>query len=280
MNGLAPRVSPKCPVCGGHCVFAFAHPEGDIHRCTGCTHRFTDPTSLRGMEKYGANYFEEAHRNWFNNPDLKLFDWIEQRLPRGAKSIIDVGCGRGQFLDFMKDQRSEIASVGVDIAPNVTRKGITFYQGDILALELGHFDCLVSLQVIEHIADVQEFAARLRELTNPGGTIVISTIAEDSVLFWLARVAKRLRWPVVFDRLYSAHHLQHFRRRSLARLIVDHGFRIEQTLIHNPPLRAIDTPVMPPILRPFTKAILVGLLAAGTLSGRSYLQTIVATKVA
>jgi len=231
------------------------------------------------MEKYSANYFEEAHRNCFNNPDLKLFGWIEQRLPRAAKSVIDIGCGRGQFLDFIKDQRTDIAATGVDIAPNISRKGITFYQGDIFALELGQFECLVSLQVIEHIADVQGFVARLRELTNPGGTIVISTIAEDSVLFWLARVAKRLRWPVVFNRLYSAHHLQHFRRRSLARLIADHGFRIEETLIHNPPLRAIDTPVMPTTLRPFMGAVLMSLLAAGALSGRSYLQTIVATKV-
>lgn len=280
MNGSALRSRLKCPVCGGQCVFAFAHPEGDIHRCIACTHRFTDPNSLRGMEKYTASYFEETHRNWFDNPDLKLFGWIEQRLPRDAKSIVDVGCGRGQFLDFMKDQRPGIASVGVDISPNISRKGIIFYRGDICELDLGRFDCLVSLQVIEHIADVQRFAARLRELTKPGGTIVISTITEDSILFWLARTARRFHWPVVFDRLYSAHHLQHFRRRSLARLIADHGFRIEQTLIHNPPLRAIDTPVMPAILRPFIGAILAGLLIAGTLSGRSYLQTIVATKVA
>ena len=57
------------------------------------------------MEEYTPEYYEETHRNWFANPNFALFRWIEHQLPAEIRSVLDVGCGRGDFLKFLRRQR-------------------------------------------------------------------------------------------------------------------------------------------------------------------------------
>jgi hypothetical protein len=84
--------------------------------------------------------------------------------------------------------------------------------------------------------------------------------------------------PLAFNRLYSAHHLNHFTTRSLADLFVRSGFHVVDTLHHSVPLQAIDVPVKNPIARPLFLAVAAMLLALGDAIGHSYLQTIVAVR--
>ena len=109
------RDAIACPVCGAQAVYAYKHPEARIFRCSNCTHAFSDPDSVHGLESYSADYYEQAHRNWFANPNFRLFEWIERQIPSQARSVIDIGCGRGQFLDYLRAKRPEIRLVGVDL---------------------------------------------------------------------------------------------------------------------------------------------------------------------
>lgn len=232
------------------------------------------------MEKYSASYYEEAHRNWFAHPNIRLFRWIERQLPETVRSVIDIGCGRGQFLDFLHAQRPELRLVGVDLSSNADRNGIEFHCGSALDLELGTFDAVVSLATIEHVADVNSFAARLYSLCKPGGMVFVMTLDDASILYRIARLARRFGMPVAFDRLYSAHHFHHFTHKSLAQLLERNGLKIRRTLRHSVPTRAIDVPIQNVIFRPLFLGAAAALLAAGDLTGWSYLQTIVAVRPA
>lgn len=269
-----------CPICGEAASFAYAHPEADIHRCPRCTHVFSDPASIRGSEQYSAEYYEEAHRNWFAHPNIRLFSWIESHLPKTIQSLVDIGCGRGQFLEFLHRRRPSLRLVGVDLSNNPEREGIEFHWGNALDLELGSFDAVVSLATIEHVRNATSFAARLFTLCKPGGMVVVMTLDDGSLLYRVARVARLLGMPIAFNRLYSAHHLHHFTKNSLTHLFARSGLHVRKTLRHSMPVQAIDVPVKNPFLRPFFLTAAASLLALGDMTGRSYLQTLVAIRSA
>ena len=267
------RDAIACPVCGAQAVYAYKHPEARIFRCSNCTHAFSDPDSVHGLESYSADYYEQAHRNWFANPNFRLFEWIERQIPSQAQSVIDIGCGRGQFLDYLRAKRPEIRLVGVDLSQNQPRDNIEFHCGDVLDLELGTFDAVVTLATIEHVPDVAGFGRQIHDRCNPGGFAFVMTLDDGSLLYRASRLAWRLGVPVGFDRLYSAHHLHHFTHKSLVTLLERSGLQARRTLHHSVPLKALDLPVSP-IARPLFLAGVKAVFTAGDLVGLSYLQTI------
>lgn len=108
--------------------------------------------------------------------------------PRGARplagrSAIDVGCGAGLLCEPLA--RLGAAVTGVDAAPeNVAAAAshargagldIRYVAGDIAALDLGTFDLVTSMEVIEHVADKRAFLAALAERLAPGGLMILST---------------------------------------------------------------------------------------------------------
>ena len=241
-----------------------------------CGHAFSDPQSLTGMEKYTPEYYEEAHRKWFAHPNYNLFRWIERRLPPATRSVVDIGCGRGDFLYYLQQAHPGLRLVGIDLTENASRDGIEFHRGDFLTTDLGKFDAVISLAAIEHVANVEQFARRARALCNPGGIIVIMTLDADSIVYQVARAARALGVPTPFNRLYSAHHLHHFTPQSLKLLLERSAFEVRQSLSHNAPVKAIDSPVHNKLLRAIFYAGLMPLLVAGKLTKRCYLQTLVA----
>jgi len=263
-----------CSVCGGPADFMAKHPEADLYRCPACTHCFSHPDSILEAEPYQTEYFDEHHQRWFAHPNTALFAAIARGLPPAA-SVLDVGCGRGDFLKYLRGTRSDLKLTGIDLSPNGAVPGIHFLQGDFLTMPIeGHFDVVVSLAVIEHVLDEQAFVNRLKQLAKPGGRVTVMTLNESSLLFALARTGKRLGVSLAFDRLYSRHHLHHFTRNSLRALMEGYGLEIESDVTHNAPLAAIDIPMTNRIVGAVLRSGMWVLCQVGNATGRAYLQTV------
>lgn len=264
-----------CPVCGGGADFAYPHSQAEIWRCRVCRHAFTRVDSLAEQEAYDQDYYLETHRNWFLNPNLRLFRWIAERMGRGG-AVLDVGCGKGDFLRWLRDNHPGHDLVGVDLSPNHPEAGITYLQGDAAGLDFGRrFDAVVSLAAIEHVPDIRAFAQMLGTLCRPGGRVFVMTLNESGLLYRLSRLALHLGVPLVFERLYSPHHLHHFSTASLTRLLSEAGMVIETVHHHNCPLKALDMPVKGALARLVLKAGVAAVFLAGSLFGSCYLQTVV-----
>jgi 2-polyprenyl-3-methyl-5-hydroxy-6-metoxy-1,4-benzoquinol methylase len=274
-KGLENRVHATipCPLCGAPASFYAKHPEAELYRCPSCTHCFTQLTTQ--IEEYRDNYFYEDHRRWFESPNFGLFEWIAAAIPQGA-SVLDAGCGRGDFLRHLRKIRPDLSLTGIDLSANKDADGIRYYQADLLTMSRRQtFDVVVSLAVIEHVTDVRAFVDRLRRFTNPGGSVVIMTLNDDSLVYRLARMGRAAGVPLAFNRVYSRHHLHHFTRRSLRGVLENYGLKIESDMVHNAPMGAIDIPVK-------NFAVEIGLLAClavvfviGGLTGTSTLQTVI-----
>jgi len=266
-----------CPICASAARPWAAHPEVELFRCTACGHAFSRLRPGVAAEPYDADYFEATHRNWFQHPNRPLFERIAERLrlePRPL-AVIDVGCGNGAFLRYLAASGGPWTElVGLDIVANAPERGIEFVQADAIEAPVGRrFGAVVSLAVIEHIADVRAFARRLRELVDPGGLVVVMTINDSSLIYALARALRLFGFRLAFDRLYSRHHLHHFTQGSLASLLEGAGLLVEETIFHNAPLRAIDMPAASPVVAAGMRLGVAGLFALGAMTGRTYLQT-------
>lgn len=269
--------NPICPICNSPTKAMPAHPEARLFRCSWCTHAFTEADSISAPEAYEERYFEDEHKNWFRHPDVSLFGRILRLLQQKA-SVLDVGCGRGDFLRFLSKARPDLSLTGLDLSANQDTGGIRFLRGDILGAEVGErFDAVVALQVIEHVADAPGFVKRLRELAKPQATVIVSTPREDSLLYRLAGTGRRLGVPLAFDRLYSKHHLHHFTSRSLEALMARNRLPVTAHWHHNAPLEAMDIPVKSKLTEAVLRCGLRAVWVAGQATGRTYLQTVICT---
>ncbi len=271
---------PACPVCETTAVPAYKHPHAVIFRCPTCTHAFSSLNTLTRFENYGPAYYEETHKNWFLHPNRDLFTLITGQLKeQGANSVIDIGCGKGDFLRHAHLDIPHAHLVGVDLSDNEPEPGITYVRADILHAPIGEqFDAVVSLAVIEHVLDIRGFIQRLSGLCKPGGKIVIMTLNEGGLLYRATKLGKALGVSIGFNRLYDVHHLHHFTTRSLARLIEDAGLMIDKVHHHNVPLKAVDIPAGNPLTKVLLTWGVAVAFAVGRASQSCYLQTIIASK--
>ena len=267
-----------CPVCGASATFAHRHPQAAIYRCSNCTHAFTDPDSIESFEEYGEDYYEDVHKNWFENPNFPLFKSIAANLVLNPESVIDIGCGRGDLLRHIRETGVARRLVGVDcLSETRTDHGIEYIRGDILTTRFDEkFDAVVSLAVIEHVREVRDFTRRLLDLCKPGGRVIVMTVNDSGVLYRLGRLGKKLGVPVAFDRLYGVHHLHHFTPESLQWLLREAGLQIVHVHHHNTPLKAIDAPASNMLSAAILKVGVTAAYAVGRVLNSSYLQTIVA----
>jgi 2-polyprenyl-3-methyl-5-hydroxy-6-metoxy-1,4-benzoquinol methylase len=276
-----PTALLTCPVCAAPSVVEDRLKEVTLCRCGSCDHCFTDLNSLNGFEPYEAGYFDDSHRNWFLHPDLVLYDQLSRIITahKPDASVLDIGCGTGNFLRYLRNANEKLSLTGVDTAPNPSNPGIQYLQGDFFDTVFNRqFDVLVSLAVIEHIPDVAKFAKRLNDLCVPGGIVITMTVDERSVIYRAARTLHHVGFSTPSVRLYDKHHLNHFTHSSLKRLLEENGFSTVHVIRHNTPMAAVD---LPRSSAPFQAMLRAGIWLAfkiGDAAGKTMLQTIISRK--
>lgn len=108
---------------------------------------------------------------------------VEARRPLAGKSVLDVGCGAGLLAEPLARLGGEVT--GVDAAPENVQAAaahaeqggldIRYMAGEIGGLDLGTFDLVTNLEVLEHVEDKPAFIAALASRLAPGGLMILST---------------------------------------------------------------------------------------------------------
>jgi 2-polyprenyl-6-hydroxyphenyl methylase / 3-demethylubiquinone-9 3-methyltransferase len=133
------------------------------------------------------------------------------RDPRSVRSLeglalVDIGCGGGLIAEPMA--RLGAAVTGLDAAERNIAVARTHAEGQALAIgyraataedlaaEGARFDVVLSLEIIEHVADPRAFVATSAALLRPGGVMIASTINRTARAYALAVVGAEylLRW--------------------------------------------------------------------------------------
>ena len=133
------------------------------------------------------------------------------RDPTGDKplkglSVLDIGCGGGLLCEPMRRLGAKV--VGIDASERnaavaaaharQSRLEIDYRASSVeaLAAEGRHFDIVLNMEVVEHVADVGAFVAASLAVTKPEGMMVIATLNRTPQSFAFAIVGAEyvLRW--------------------------------------------------------------------------------------
>ncbi len=110
-----------------------------------------------------------------------------EELPQPCRDLLDVGCGEGRFGRFLHSSGAVPWYTGVDFSAELLAKASSstpgeFFQRDIsrpgCLKDLGQFDAVVSLAVLQHIparANRLRLLQEMKACLAPGGRLLIST---------------------------------------------------------------------------------------------------------
>ncbi|WDA41899.1 bifunctional 2-polyprenyl-6-hydroxyphenol methylase/3-demethylubiquinol 3-O-methyltransferase UbiG [Erythrobacter sp. BLCC-B19] len=199
-----------------------------------------------------ADFFAKLARDWWNpkgpmaslhqvNPVRLAFvrDAIDAHWPGAAgtakplagKSALDIGCGAGLLCEPLA--RLGAAVTGVDAAAeNIAAAAahaeamgldIRYMAGEVAGLDIGQFDLVTSVEVIEHVADKPAFLRDVAARLAPDGLLLMSTpnrTAASRVL--LVGAAEAVGYVPK-----GTHHWQDFvTPEELEALLADAGLRV------------------------------------------------------
>jgi 2-polyprenyl-3-methyl-5-hydroxy-6-metoxy-1,4-benzoquinol methylase len=158
---------------------------------------------------------------------------IEALLPERADRVLEVGCGAGATLAWLRERWPAAWLAGADV--NAEQVAVAAQRADhaercdldeaLPAIAPESVDLLLCLDVLEHLRDPWGALAALRALVRPGGTLIVSVpnVRHASVVWPLLRAGRfRYGGSGILDRT----HLRFFTRESAVALVRDAGFDV------------------------------------------------------
>ncbi|WP_081669962.1 methyltransferase domain-containing protein [Butyrivibrio sp. AE3006] len=107
-----------------------------------------------------------------------IFDELK-KLGEEKHAILDVGCGKGRYLNNLKVDLPNNTYAGVDISEKILSfiddKKTMLRQGSItnIPFENDVFDFTYSCEVLEHAIDIESAISEMARVTHKGGKIII-----------------------------------------------------------------------------------------------------------
>lgn len=204
---------------------ALAFPRGDLRLvfCPACGFIWNaafDPATQQHSAAYEATQGFSPTFNAFARSLAAR--WAERHRLKG-KHVLEIGCGRGEFVALLAEASGCASAVGIDPIADPARpppgapaslRLINDYYSERYADLPADFVCC--RHTLEHIPDVGEFVRTVRR--------VIGTRSDTVVGFEVPDTLRVLREGAFWDLYYE--HCSYFTAGSLARLFRAAGFEL------------------------------------------------------
>jgi SAM-dependent methyltransferase len=208
------------------CSFVFASPtlDSSLELATYNDAKSGQPETKPWMSDHDAASLYQTHHKWVDLNPFVLglgFHFSRYEKPKNPGMtqvrLLDVGCGYGHTLELARV--FGVYGVGCDLDQSriaaCRAKGLRVFEPSCVE---GVYDLIVSSNVIEHVYDLHAYIGMISRHIAPQGVFVFNGL-EESV------IGVEMKKPR-FKLLHPIEHRNVLTRKSLKRLLGDHGLRL------------------------------------------------------
>jgi 2-polyprenyl-3-methyl-5-hydroxy-6-metoxy-1,4-benzoquinol methylase len=156
-------------------------------------------------------------------------------VPEYAENVLEVGCGAGATLQWLKECGRAGRISGIELNHEAAELAFTrldkVYAGDanmhMKNLRPESHDLVLCLDVLEHLKDPWQTLKQIFELVRPGGHVVVSlpNVRHRSVLMPLLFKGQ---WQYTEAGIMDRTHLRFFTRQSALEMLQQAGFSVSK----------------------------------------------------
>lgn len=144
--------------------------------------------------------------------------FIKRFLPKNLSSLVDLGCGTGEFLQYAKNFYPK--TLGVDLNPTAIlscwEKGVAAIEMDVTKTSINShtFDIVRAQNILEHLTNPEKLVTEASRLLKKNGFLIIHVPTHFSTLYPITNF-----WD-------DYTHVRPFTKKGLYRILEDFGFEI------------------------------------------------------
>lgn len=130
---------------------------------------------------------------------LPWYQTVDRLLPDlNGKRVLEVGCGRGVFSDYLATRFPSASIVAVDFSQNAIEIARTEFNGkpniefrvenaESLSFSDNEFDFYISCETLEHVLHPESMITEVNRVLKKGGTFIVTTenYLNAYLLVWL-----------------------------------------------------------------------------------------------
>jgi 2-polyprenyl-3-methyl-5-hydroxy-6-metoxy-1,4-benzoquinol methylase len=189
---------------------------------------------MDGIIDIGASAYEQKSQEYFSGARRQ----IEPLLPKFSERVLEVGCGSGGTIRWLKQNHRVGKSWGIELFEPAGRLA----QPSMDHLQIGNaeeliatvwpaqqFDLVLCLDVLEHMTDPWRFVEQLAQRVAPSGQLIAS-IPNVRCLHTLIPLLLRGEWTYTDEGLLDRTHLRFFTRKTALDLLCVNGLQLQECL--------------------------------------------------
>jgi ubiquinone/menaquinone biosynthesis C-methylase UbiE len=149
----------------------------------------------------------ERPNEWGHNRHYHKF--LLAQLPPRVGNALEIGCGSGEFCRLLADRSERV--LGLDFsagmldvarARSADYPNIEYLNADVLTHDFcdEKYDCIASIATLHHLP-LRQLLPKLREMLNPGGTLLVLDLYQPQTAREIAYAALAIVPNIVMNRL-------------------------------------------------------------------------------
>jgi 2-polyprenyl-3-methyl-5-hydroxy-6-metoxy-1,4-benzoquinol methylase len=219
-----------CSLCQSNNVLKKFNKEGiGYYYCNSCGFLFSKP-SVNANSQENINEYEDYYIKYFDShiADKKNFDsilsWISKKVDFRGKTMLDVGCGSGKLVDYLREKGFNIK--GIEYSKPLFKEYLKdkkyFFNCSIdeySKIDNGPYDVITLMDVLEHVDYPAKIIEDISKVQPEGGFLVIEIPLYKSIP------------SMVFGRnwhFFHKYHLSYFTKKRLTKLLKNNGYDLVQ----------------------------------------------------
>lgn len=202
------------------------HEEGygscvTLVSCSNCRLEFFVPIWVGSREFYDS--IVESDSNYYSASKWEFRRGLRVLKDRGARSVLDIGCGSGASLAAAKRLGFDIAigleRSAVGLTRTSTKHGSYSIYSDekLLRRDVGEVDSLAFFQVVEHVDEPARFVGGFLDMLRPEGLVVVAVPDNDGPIQLFPNALTNI----------PPHHVSRWNEQSLRALAKECGLSVD-----------------------------------------------------